>query len=193
MKINKIIIAETEKIFLDFAKKLNFKNIKASEEIIYSEKEKIWEDNEEENIVLIYWKEIEKVIDFIKENYIVIEKIIIAWIAWILSNTELQKNDIIIPNTFISKKWETIFLDNTTIGKDYDMKKFWLILNGICSSNTDEKNLWNEFEADIKSEIIFSYLEKLKEENLLDKAIVVFQIEEDKDFTNLLAIIDMML
>ena len=193
MKINKIIIAETEKIFLDFAKKLNFKNIKASEEIIYSEKEKIWEDNEEENIVLIYWKEIEKVIDFIKENYIVIEKIIIAWIAWILSNTELQKNDIIIPNTFISKKWETIFLDNTTIGKDYDMKKFWLILNGICSSNTDEKNLWNEFEADIKSEKIFSYLEKLKEENLLDKATVVFQIEEDKDFTNLLAIIDMML
>lgn len=193
MKINKIIIAETEKIFLDFAKKLNFKNIKASEEIIYSEKEKIWEDNEEENIVLIYWKEIEKVIDFIKENYIVIEKIIIAWIAWILSNTELQKNDVIVPNTFISKKWETIFLDNTTIGKDYDMKKFWLILNGICSSNTDEKNLWNEFEADIKSEIIFSYLEKLKEENLLDKAIVVFQIEEDKDFTNLLAIIDMML
>jgi len=115
-------------------------------------------------------------------------KIFLADISEILSNGELKKWDIVIPNTFISKSGETKFLDNTTIGKDYDMNKFWLMLSGISSETSWENS---EFQADIKSENSFTYLKFLESENLLEKTIVVSQIWEE-DFTNLVAVVDMM-
>ena len=188
MQNNNIIIAENEKIFLEFAKNLDIKNIKTNEDIIIWEKERKNSEWEDENIIIIYWKNVSKTIDFIKSNYILIEKIFLAGISNILSNGELKVWDIIIPNTFISKTWETKFLDNTTIWKDYDMKKFWLMLSGISSETSWENS---EFQADIKSENSFTYLKFLESENLLEKTIVVSQIWEE-DFTNLVAVVDMM-
>lgn len=198
MKINKILIAETEKLFLDFAKKLGFKDIKTNEDIIMSEKSSTSEDNEEENTVLIYSKNILKLVDFIKNKYIVIDKILICNSAEILSNTELKSWDIIIPNTFIwthphplpNKEGSNIIFLESTIWKDYDMKNFGLILNWICSDNKDNQG---EFEADIYSENIFTYLKAIKSEELLDKTIVLSEVDEESDFSNLIAIADMMI
>jgi hypothetical protein len=86
MKNNKIIIAETEKIFLEFVKSLDIKDVKTSEEIIIATKIRENSDKEEENLVIIHGKNIEKTIEFIKNNYILIEKIIICNSAKILSN-----------------------------------------------------------------------------------------------------------
>jgi len=188
MQNNKIIIAESEKIFLEFCKSLDIKDIKTNENIIIWKKSIKNSEQEEEILSVIHWKDIIKTIDFIKNKYILIEKIVICNNAEILSNSELKTWDIIIPNTFISKNWETKFLDNT-IGKDYDLKSFWLMLSWICSENNWKKE---EFEADIKSENIFIYLKALESEKLLEKTIVVSQIW-DESFVNLVAISDMMI
>lgn len=187
MKNNKIIIAESEKIFLEFVKSLDIKDIKTNDEIIIWEKNRENSESEEENLVVVHWKDILKIVEFIKSKYILIEKIIICNSAKILSNWELKLWDIVIPNTFISKSWKTKFLDNT-IWKDYDMNNFWLMLSGICSENE-----WNEdeFEADIKAENIFIYLKALESEELLEKTIVASQIWEE-NFVNLVAVSDMM-
>ena len=107
----------------------------------------------------------------------------------IFSNKELKKSDIIIPNTFISKSGETIFIENT-IWKDYDMNKFWLMLSWICSDNKEEKQ---EFQADIFSQNIFIYLNSIDSEKLLEKTIVISQIEEQGSYSNLVAVTDMMI
>ena len=189
MQNNKIIITETEKIFLEFIKSFNIKDIKTSEEIIIAEIIRENSDWEEDNIVVVYWKDILKTIEFIKNKYIIIEKIIISNNAEVLSNWEIKAGDIVIPNTFISKLWKTKFLDNT-IWKDYDMNNFGLMLSWICSDN-DKNN--QEFEADIFWKNIFNYLIFLDTENLLEKTIVVSQIEEENNYTNLIAVSDMML
>ena len=187
MKNNKIIIAEKEKIFLEFCKNLDIKDIKTNDDIIIGTKSIKNEEGEDENLIIIYGKDILKTIEFIKNNYILIEKIIIANTAEVLSNSEIKDWDIIIPNTFISKAGETKFLDST-IGKDYDMKKFGLMLSGICSEDSWKES---EFQADIKSENVFKFLKALESEELLEKTIVVSQIWE-KNYDNLIAISDMM-
>ncbi|MDQ7008866.1 MAG: hypothetical protein Q9M94_01075 [Candidatus Gracilibacteria bacterium] len=186
MQNNKIIIAESEKIFLEFIKSLDIKDIKTNEEIIIGEKNRENSDGEEENLVVIHGKDILKTIEFVKNNYILIEKILICNKASILSNGELKTGDIIIPNTFISKSGETKFLDNT-IGKDYDMNNFGLMLSGISSEKNGEEN---EFEADISSKNIFIYLKALDSEELLEKTIVISQIGEE-NYINLVAVSDM--
>jgi len=185
MKINKIIIAENKEIFLDFVKKLDFKNIKTTQDVIFWEKERE-NSGEKENLVLVYSEDEKKVIEFLENKYIYVEKYIFVWIAEILSNKELLYKDIIIPNTFIWKQNKTYFLDSI-IWKDYDMKRFWLILNWICAESSSEKL---EFQADIKSQKVFKYLEIFSKKDLLEKFIVIFQVGEG-DFENLVAITDM--
>ncbi len=187
MQNNKIIIAESEKIFLEFCKSLDIKDIKTSEEIIIASKIRENSDWEEESLIIVHWKDILKTIEFIKNKYILIEKIVICNNAEIFSNSELKSWDVVIPNTFISKTWETIFLNNTTIWKDYDLNSFWLMLSWIASEKEWEEN---EFEADIKLQNIFNYLTVLKSEELLEKTIVVSQIWEE-NYINLVAISDM--
>ena len=188
MKNNKIIIAETEKIFLAFVKSLDIKDIKTDNNIIIATKIRENSEKEEENLVIIYGKDVLNTIEFIKNKYIIIDKIIVSNNATVLSNWELKSWDIVVPNTFISNLWETKFLDNT-IWKDYDMNNFGLMLSGIASEKSENEN---EFEADIKIENIFTYLKSLDSEELLEKTIVVSQISEENDYTNLVAVADMM-
>jgi len=182
---NNIIIAETEKIFLEFAKNLDIKNIKTSENIIIWEKERKNSEAEDENLVIIHWKDILKTVDFIKNSYILIGKIVIANKAEIIWNCELKVWDIVIPNTFISKSWETKFLDSA-VWENYDLKSFWIMLSWICSE-WDLKD--DTFASDIKSENIFSYLTNLEKEELLEKTTVILQIWEE--YKNLVTITDM--
>jgi len=185
MKNNKIIIAESEKIFLEFCKSLDIKDIKTNEEIILWTKWRKDSEWEDEDLVIIHWKDILKTVEFIKNKYIIIEKILLCNSVEILSNGELKSWDVIIPNTFISKLWETKFLENT-IWEDYDLNSFGLMLSWIYSENDWEEDI---FEADVKWENIFNYLKFLELEELLDKTIVISQIWED--YKNLIAISDM--
>jgi len=50
MKNNKIIIAETEKIFLEFCKELKISNIKTNDDIIVAEKNQ----EDEINLVIVH-------------------------------------------------------------------------------------------------------------------------------------------
>ena len=188
MKNNKIIITASQEIFLEFCKTLEIKDIKTNEDIIIAIKPRenwSWED---ENLVIVHGKAIAKTVDFIKSNYILIDKIILTNSAKILSNWELQEWDVIVPNTFISENWEAKFLE-TTIWEDYNLKKFGLVLSGICS---DIQKKSEEFVSDVVSEWIYNYLSFLEKEDLLNKITVILQIGE-KNYTNLIAVSDMSL
>ncbi len=188
MKNNKIIITLSEQIFLEFCKTLEIKDIKTNDDIIIAKKSRENPEWEEEDLVIVHWKSISKTVDFIKSSYILIEKIILVNSAKILSNWELQEWDVIVPNTFLSQIWEAKFL-KTTIWEDYDLKKFGLVLSGICSDTNENSQ---EFQADIVSEWIYSYLSFLEKEELLSKTTVILQIWE-KDYTNMIAVSDMSL
>ena len=192
MKINKIVIALNEQIFLEFCKTLDIKNIKTNEDIIIWEKDRENAEWEEESLIIVHGKDIAKTVDFVKSTFIYIEKIILANSANILSNGELQKWDVIIPNTFLWNNGSTIFVENM-IWEDYDLNNFWLVLNWMCgekkSSNEESKE---EFLADIESEYVYSYLQLLQSEELLEKTIVTLQIWEES-YTNLIAVSDMSL
>ncbi len=188
MKINKIVIALNEQIFLEFCKTLDIKNIKTNEDTIIWEKDRNNSEWEEEILTIIHWKDIAKTLYFIKSTYILIDKIILTNSANILSNWELQEWDVIVPNTFIADSWDAKFLEST-IWEDYDLKSFWLVLNGICSDSNSEAD---EFQADIVSEWIYNYLTLLEKEELFSKVSVVLQIWK-KSYTNLIAVSDMSL
>ncbi len=205
MKNNKIIITLSEQIFLEFCKTLEITDIKTNHDIIIATKPRENPEWEEESLIIIHWKSISKTTDFIKEKYILIEKIILANSAKILSNWELQEWDVIVPNTFISNHPQsllpkeggnTIFLENT-IWEDYDLKKFGLILSWVCADipllNKEGLGVVSEeFQADIVSEWIYSYLSFLEKEELLSKVTVILQVWED-NYTNLIAVSDMTL
>ncbi|MCD5380629.1 hypothetical protein LR004_01770 [Candidatus Gracilibacteria bacterium] len=192
MKVNKIVIALNEKIFLEFCKTLDIKNIKTNEDIIIGEKNRENSEGEEESLIIVHGKDIQKTVDFVKSTFIYIEKIILANSANILSNGELQKGDVIIPNTFLGNNGKTIFVENM-IGEDYDLNNFGLALNGMCvENNTSNKEVVDEFLADVTSENIFLYLQLLQSEELLEKTIVTLQIGEE-NYTNLIAVSDMSL
>jgi hypothetical protein len=182
---------------LEFCKSLDIKDIKTSDNIIIATKTREDSEWEEQDLVIIHWKEIIKTIEFIKNKYILIEKIIICDNAEIFSNSELKSWDVVIPNTFISAHPQplpnkegsrTIFLENT-IWKDYDLNNFWLLLNWICSEEEIDES---EFQADVKSENIFIFLLALENEELLEKTTVVLQIGEE-NYINLIAVSDMMI
>lgn len=192
MKVNKIIIALNEKIFLEFCKALDIKNIKTNENIIIWEKERTNWEWEEESLIIVHGKDIEKTVLFVKSTFIYIEKIILANSAKILSNWELQEWDVIIPNTFTSNTGKTIFVENL-IWEDYDLNSFWLVLNWMCAERQESNNeVKEEFLADVDSENIFGYLQSLQSEELLEQTIVTLQIWEE-NYTNLIAVSDMSL
>ena len=189
MKTHKIILALDEAIFLSGCKTLGIQNIKTNDDII------IWEKpgNAEDNIIcIIHWKDIQKTTDYVLTHFISIEKILILSDATIVSNSELKQWDIIIPNTFTWRKDEVIFNENT-IGTDYDLKNFGLIVNGICtSSQKNTENGWDDFVADIYSKSIFSYVSQLSTTDRITEYNVILQIWWD-DYINLISICDMSL
>lgn len=196
MKINKITIALNEAIFLEFCKTLNIKNIKTNEDIIIGEKMKTNEDNEEETTTIVHGKSPQAVVDYLLAHYIYIEKILILSTAKIVSNWELQSWDVIVPNTFLWANDDAIFTEST-IGEDYNLNTFGLILNWICCDLNDEtitKELTEgeEFIADVNSKWVFTYLKLLDAAKKKEISNVILQIWED-DYKNLIAVSDMSL
>lgn len=172
---------------LNLTKKDNLENIE-----IYS---KLDVDS---NIVLIFEKDIKKTLDFLVSNYEVINFFYI-WTSLPIDDLDLKFGDIIIPNTFINEENEAIFVENLVMS-NYDLNGFWLILNGICVSIKNKlkdneqleelKKLWWEI-MDYES---FNLVKWLKENNLIDKSIIIKIVWEDIEYIkNAKIILDIML
>jgi hypothetical protein len=188
MNVNNIIITLSESLFLWFVKMLSFTDIKTSDDIIIAKKEMTTSTWDTEFLVIIHWKSPIKTVDFVKNSYIYIEKILLCNSAHVLSNDEFLDWDIMIPNTFTHKECPPLFIENT-IWEDYNFTTFGLVLNWICSNSHNTIGT-NSFEADISSEWIYPYLEHLKKEWLFDSTKVILQIW-DSEFKNLVAVAEM--
>ena len=66
-----------------------------------------------------------------------------------LDTLDINLWDIMIPNTFINEENEVVFLEYL-VEKNYDLKNFWLLLNGICLSLKEEIKNEDELEEIIE-------------------------------------------
>lgn len=147
---------------------------------------------EETEIALIYyniWDE-KLISSYIKENFIEVIKIINVWEANILSDVDLKFGDIILPNAFINEENEWIFIDYAT-WKNYDLNKFWLILNGICLSLNKKENekinltdIIEKYSPDIIDYESFYILKELKNKDFWDKIVWIKLVVSDNEDEN---------
>jgi len=162
-------------------------------------------EDEINDIILCYCdtKNIKKSLEQIKELYI-IEKILLIWNSQIIKNQDIEIWDIIIPNTFLDKNWENPIFIDYAVWENYDLNKFWLILNWI-NHNIDKinddninsiKESWYSDIADKDSYELLSVLDK----DELTKTVVIrncIQSEKDKDnqyiINNLINIFEIMI
>jgi adenosylhomocysteine nucleosidase len=136
---------------------------------------------------------------YLLENY-EINKIINIWIAGNLDNWDVKIWDVFIPNTFIQHdiylpfEWEhldyakkPIFLDYA-IWENYDLKKFGLILSGVCltwDQFIDNKEITQElrekYSADIVEMEAFAILSVARAYWVLDKCVVIKAVSDWAD------------
>lgn len=182
---NEDIIAEKIILNLNLEENIELKNYK-----VYS-----W-IKEEENITLVkynIWSE-KEVIKYLNENH-EITKVLVIWYANILNDLELKFWDIIIPNAFINEENKSVFLEYA-VWENYDLNKFWLVMNWICLTikdieiyNWETQEILEKFSPDIIDNDSFYILEELNEKNLIEKTVSIKMIksnsdDENIDFTN---------
>lgn len=203
----RVIFTTDEFIKNSIIKKFNFKKWDEVKFDLYTLQREI--DDETENLVFVYFKKefTIEVINFVKENYILF-KIVIIWYSQIVRNQDLDAWDIILPNTFIDSSWNNpIFLDYA-VWENYDLNKFWLILNWICMDkdcecskcDIDNSNeISEEFVSDIIDCSTYKILTNLEKEDT-EKTVVIsicVNSKDDKNNTifidNLLNIVDVMI
>lgn len=208
MILNTRAIFTTDEFIKDlFIKKFDFKKITLDKFEVYNFKRE--KNDEIENIVFIYFKKeySKEAINYVNENYIVF-KFVIIWYSKIVRNQDLDSWDIIFPNTYLDNTWNNPFFLEYLVWENYDLNKFWLILNGIwmeknCDCNNcdnddlEEKN--DEFTADVVDCSTYKILSNLEKKDI-EKTVVIWiciKNQEDKynpDFVeNLLNIVDVMI
>ena len=202
MNLTKAIVTAMKEEADLIIKKFDLKETKSLKNIKIFEWTRVWDDWEE-NIVLVLWWiwKIQAVIatTYLLENYSV-DKLINIWIAWNLTENDLKVWDVILPNTFVQQdmylpfEWEhldyakkPIFLEYA-IWENYDLQKFWLILNWVCATwdefvdNRERMlELRNDFWADICEMEAFAILTTAREYGILDKCIVIKAISDWAD------------
>lgn len=202
MNLTKAIVTAMKEEADLIIKKFDLKETKSLKNIKIFEWTRVWDDWEE-NIVLVLWWiwKIQAAIatTYLLENYSV-DKLINIWIAWNLTGNDLKVWDVILPNTFVQQdmylpfEWEhldyakkPIFLEYA-IWENYDLQKFWLILNWVCATwdefvdNRDRMlELRNDFWADICEMEAFAILTIAREYGILDKCIVIKAISDWAD------------
>lgn len=199
--IKAIITAMKEEAEL-IIKKFNLKETKSLKNIKIFEWTRSWDDWEENLVLVLWWIwKIQAAIatTYLLENYSV-DKIINIWIAGNLTGNDLKVWDVLLPNTFIQQdmylpfEWshldyakKPIFLEYA-IWENYDLQKFWLILNWVCVTgdefvDKEERisKLRVDFWADICEMEAFSILSVAREYNMLDKCIVIKAISDWAD------------
>lgn len=190
MKLTKVVFTDEDLILNNLKTNFKLKEIITNKEFeVFEWFRELNKEEEEEIIVVLYKENFTKALKYIKENYSVF-KIIIAWWVTQIWNFELKTWDIIIPNTYI-KSWEkeSIFIEYA-IWENYDLKNFWLVLSWVCLSwdiNSD-----NEFIADICDNNLYDILQEIEKEELLDKTVSIKWIEKDY-YNNIVTIIEIIL
>jgi hypothetical protein len=152
------------------------------------------------NIVLIYFKNnFEEVVKYTKENFEIV-KFFNIWTSLSLDALDINFWDVIVPNTFINKENEVVFLEYL-VEKNYDLKNFWLLLNGICLSlendivNEEQLNeIIQNYSAEIFDKEGFYIAKTLKENALLETSSIIKIIwKEPKFIKNWVQILEIML
>lgn len=145
-------------------------------------------ENQKDDIkeVLIYNKNINtKTIDYIKDNYEAI-KIFNIWTCTAINTLDLNPWDIMLPNTILNDEDKAYFIDYV-VDKNYDLKNFWLNLNGICLTKENIKdddellNIKEKFSPDILDKEAFKIYELLLEKWLNKNLCIIKMIWEDKE------------
>lgn len=202
MNLTKAIITAMKEEAELIIKKFNLKETKSLKNIKIFEWTRSWDDWEENLVLVLWWIwKIQAAIatTYLLENYSV-DKIINIWIAGNLTGNDLKVWDVLLPNTFIQQdmylpfEWshldyakKPIFLEYA-IWENYDLQKFWLILNWVCVTgdefvDKEERisKLRVDFWADICEMEAFSILSVAREYNILDKCIVIKAISDWAD------------
>ena len=202
MNLTKAIITAMKEEAEVIIKKFNLKETKSLRNIKIFEWTRSWDDWEENLFLVLWWIwKIQAAIatTYLLENYSV-DKIINIWIAGNLTGNDLKVWDVLLPNTFIQQdmylpfEWshldyakKPIFLEYA-IWENYDLQKFWLILNWVCVTgdefvDKEERisKLRVDFWADICEMEAFSILSVAREYNMLDKCIVIKAISDWAD------------
>lgn len=202
MNLTKAIITAMKEEAELIIKKFNLKETKSLRNIKIFEWTRSWDDWEENLVLVLWWIwKIQAAIatTYLLENYSV-DKIINIWIAGNLTGNDLKVWDVLLPNTFIQQdmylpfEWshldyakKPIFLEYA-IWENYDLQKFWLILNWVCVTgdefvDKEERisKLRVDFWADICEMEAFSILSVAREYNILDKCIVIKAISDWAD------------
>lgn len=202
MNLTKAIINAMKEEAELIIKKFNLKETKSLKNIKIFEWTRSWDDWEENLVLVLWWIwKIQAAIatTYLLENYSV-DKIINIWIAGNLTGNDLKVWDVLLPNTFIQQdmylpfEWshldyakKPIFLEYA-IWENYDLQKFWLILNWVCVTgdefvDKEERisKLRVDFWADICEMEAFSILSVAREYNMLDKCIVIKAISDWAD------------
>ena len=202
MNLTKAIITAMKEEAELIIKKFNLKETKSLKNIKIFEWTRSWDDWEENLVLVLWWIwKIQAAIatTYLLENYSV-DKIINIWIAGNLTGNDLKVWDVLLPNTFIQQdmylpfEWshldyakKPIFLEYA-IWENYDLQKFWLILNWVCATwdefvdNRDRMlELRNDFWADICEMEAFAILTTAREYGILDKCIVIKAISDWAD------------
>ena len=202
MNLTKAIVTAMKEEAELIIKKFNLKETKSLKNIKIFEWTRSWDDWEENLVLVLWWIwKIQAAIatTYLLENYSV-DKIINIWIAGNLTGNDLKVWDVLLPNTFIQQdmylpfEWshldyakKPIFLEYA-IWENYDLQKFWLILNWVCATwdefvdNRDRMlELRNDFWADICEMEAFAILTTAREYGILDKCIVIKAISDWAD------------
>jgi len=202
MNLTKAIITAMKEEAELIIKKFNLKETKSLKNIKIFEWTRSWDDWEENLVLVLWWIwKIQAAIatTYLLENYSV-DKIINIWIAGNLTGNDLKVWDVLLPNTFIQQdmylpfEWEhldyakkPIFLEYA-IWENYDLQKFWLILNWVCVTgdefvDKEERisKLRVDFWADICEMEAFAILTTAREYGILDKCIVIKAISDWAD------------
>ena len=152
------------------------------------------------NIVFIYFQNnFEAVVKYAKENFEIVKFFHIGN-ALPLDSLDINLWDIMVPNTFINKENEVVFLEYL-VEKNYDLKNFWLLLNGICMSLENDikdeeelEEIITNYSAEIFDKESFSLAKTLEEESLLKESCIIKIVGKDQEYIkNWIQILEIML
>lgn len=152
------------------------------------------------NIVFIYFQNnFEAVVKYAKENFEIVKFFHIGN-ALPLDTLDVSLWDVMVPNTFINKENEVVFLEYL-VEKNYDLKNFWLLLNGICMSLENDikdeeelEEIITNYSAEIFDKESFSLAKTLEEESLLKESCIIKIVGKDQEYIkNWIQILEIML
>ena len=211
MNLNtKIIFTNDEFITNAFISKFDLKKIENAQIEIYTWKRET--EDELDNLVLVFCQNnnFKESVLYVKEHYIAFKYLILGSSS-IIRNNDLDAWDIMIPNSFIDSKWEKPIFVEYAVWENYDLNKFWLILNWVSREwekiQNDElvqddeiiQENTEDFISDIMDLDSYKLLQNFSNEDL-EKTVVIrlcTKTEEDKKnkffIDNLLNIVDVMI